>query len=256
MKPIKFLQSISKNLVFAIAILFFTCQNFGANSNNSTTSKKSQVQKQPDKKTVPAKPSKPKASPLSFRPDMPLREAIEILRNSTDPPLNIVVLWKDLEDNADITGDTPIGINGASGVSLKTNLNLLLWSLSSTGLAELGYTIDGSIIIIATKDSLPKKMTTVTYNISDLVAPLSGTMMPGIGMGNLMGTGMGMGTEMSTMPYGNMMQYGTYGMNNGYSEYNQYMNPGYQNQGYINQGVTPYNNLNNLDNIIGMVPRF
>ena len=174
-------------------------------------------------------------SPLSFRPDMSLREAINILRNSTVPPLNIAVLWKDLDDKADITEDTPIGINGIPGATIKAHINLLLISLSAGGLAELGYKVEGGVIIIATKETLGKKMITRTYNISDLVAPPSGTMLPGFGIGIGMGTGF--------MPYGNMMPYGMNGMPGGINPYNNqgypnqgYSTPGYMNQGYPNQG--------------------
>ena len=269
MEPKQNIQFVIKNLVFVLTIVLFSRQAFCADPNETKAAEKTQVQKQPQKQTAPVKASKPTKSPSSFRPEMPLREALDILRNSTVPPLNIVVMWKDLEENADITQDTPIGINGVSGVSLKTCINLLLMSLSSGGLADLGYTISDGVIIIATKDTLPKKLTTRVYDISDIIAPPSGTMMPGP-----MGMGIGMG--MGTMPYGMM----PYGMNNMLGGYNQYLNPGYQNQGYMNygypnqgymnpaypnqgylnqgyqnQGIMPYNNFNSMSGI-GMVPRF
>lgn len=268
MKAKQIRQAAVRYFIIIIAIVLFTSQAFCTETNNKPAPAKSQDKNQAQKETAPEKP-KPTKSPLSFRPDMPLREAVDILRNCTVPPLNIVVLWNDLADKADITQNTPIGINGVSGVSIKTHLNLLLLSLSSGGLAELGYKIEGNVIIIATKESLVKKMTTRTYDIADIVAPPSNTMMPG------MGTGIGMGTGM--MPYGNMMPYTMNGipgginpyinsgypnqgymnpgyMNQGYM-YPGYMNPGYQNQGYINQGISPYYNLNTNQNI-GLAPRF
>jgi hypothetical protein len=278
MEPKHNIKFIIKNLVFVLAIVLFSRQAFCGDPNATSAPQKTQVQKQTQKQTAPVKTQKPAKSPLSFRPEMPLREAIDILRNSTVPPLNIVVMWKDLDENADITGDTPIGINGVSGVSLKTCINLLLMSLSAGGLADLGYTIDSGVIIIATKDSLPKKMNTRVYDISDVAAPPSmGGLMGGIGM-NMGGIGMNMGG----MPYGNMMPYGMmpYGTNNMLSGFNQYLNPGYPsqgymnygypnqgymnpaypnqgylNQGYPNQGIMPYNNFNRPSGI-GMVPRF
>lgn len=251
------IQFVTRNLVLIFLIVFISHQAFCADPNGTNAPEKTQGQKQTQNQTVPVTKPKPAKSPLSFMPEMPLREAIDILRNSTVPPLNIVVMWKDLDENADITGDTPIGVNGISGVSLKTHLNILLMSLSSGGLADLGYIIDDNVIIIATKDSLPKKMTTRIYDISDIVAPPAGTMMPGP-----MGIGMGMGA----MPYG---------MNNMLGGLNQYINPGYPNQGYMNpaypnqgylnqgylnqnymnQGIMPYNNMNRPSGI-GMVPRF
>lgn len=222
------MQINMKNSVFLITIVLFAFQAFSADSKNTSSSEKSQAKKPAVKQTVPAPKPNPAVSPSSFRPDMPLREAIDILRNSTIPPLNIAVLWKDLNENADITRDTPIEIDGVTGVSLKTHLSLLLMSLSSGSSAELGYIVDGNVIIVATKESLPKKNVTRVYDISDLVAPPS--------MGGVMG-GMGMG--MGMMQYGNMMPYGTYGTTGGL---NQYGNTGYMNQGYMNQNRPSYGN--------------
>ena len=106
-------------------------------------------------------------SALTF--DMPFSEAIDILRNSTDPPLKIVVLWRDLRENAGVERDTPICIEGVSGIPLRTGLKILLRSVSS-GLAELDYVVDKGIIIVGTKDSLPAKMVVRIYDISYLAA--------------------------------------------------------------------------------------
>ena len=106
-------------------------------------------------------------SALTF--DMPFSEAIDILRNSTDPPLKIVVLWRDLRENAFVERDTPIYIEGVSGISLRTGLKILLRSVSS-GLAELDYVVDKGIIIVGTKDSLPAKKVVRIYDISYLAA--------------------------------------------------------------------------------------
>ena len=244
METKRLLHSLTGILAVICAVAIFTCQTYGADSKITKTTEKTQVKKPEAKKnpvkTTPVKTANPASNPSSFKPDMPLREAIDILRNSTVPPLNIVVMWKDLDENADITRDTPIGMDGVSGVPLKTHLRLLLMSLSSGSTAQLGYIVDGNVIIIGTKDSLPKKMVTRVYDISDLVAPPSmAGMMPGMGMG------IGMGMNMSMMPYGNMM----YGNNMyGNSPYGAtgtmtpYGNTGYPNQGYINQGQTNYNN--------------
>ena len=105
-------------------------------------------------------------SALTF--DMPFSEAIDILRNSTVPPLKIVVLWRDLRENAGVEQDTPIYIDGVSGIPLRTGLKILLRSVSS-GLAELDYVVDKGIIIVGTKDSLPTKMVVRIYDISYLV---------------------------------------------------------------------------------------
>ena len=105
-------------------------------------------------------------SALTF--DMPFSEAIDILRNSTDPPLKIVVLWRDLSENADVEKDTPIYIDGVSGIPLRKSLELLLRAVSS-GPAKLDYVVDKGIIIVGTKDSLPTKRVVRIYDISYLV---------------------------------------------------------------------------------------
>jgi len=101
--------------------------------------------------------------------DTTFSDAIDILRNSTDPPLKIVVLWRDLSENADVEKDTPIYIDGLSGIPLRKGLELLLRAVSS-GPAKLDYAVEGGIIIVGTKDSLPAKMVVRIYDISYLAA--------------------------------------------------------------------------------------
>ncbi len=226
-----------QKVVFFIAILFLSSKAFCSDPNQTTKPMKTQPQKQNDTKSLSVKPTKPKVSPSSLRPEIPLREALDILSRSTNPPLNIVVKWKELDESADITPDTPIGMNGLTKVSLKTHLNVLLMTLS-TETAQLGFVVEGNVIIIGIKETLPKKLVTRTYDIADIVAPPSVGGMMGMGIG--MGAGMGMTPygNMTGMGYGNMSPYGTYGNQYG-TGYNQgYMNQNYY-QGY-NQTNSPY----------------
>jgi len=152
------------------------------------------------------------ASPSMFSQNMPFGEAIDILRYATDPPLNIVVLWRDLAEKADIDKTTPIGMDGVSGIPLRKHLELLLMSVSAGSAAKLGYAVEKGVIIIATTESLPKRAKTRVYDITDLVSEpanysLRGMMGP---MGSYGG------------PYGNM-GYGGYG-------------PGMQGSGYGGAG--------------------
>jgi hypothetical protein len=96
-------------------------------------------------------------------------DAIEILRNLTDPPIDIVVLWRDLSENAAVEQDTPIYIEGVPRIPLRNGLEILLRAVSS-GLDELDYVVEGGVIIIGTKDSLPAKMVVRVYDISYLAA--------------------------------------------------------------------------------------
>ncbi len=238
-------QSSLQKVIFFVTILLISSVAYGDDPNSTAAPKKPEAKKSTEIKSLSVKPTRPTTSPSSFRPDMPLREALDILSHATNPPLNIVVKWKDLDENADITPDTPIGMSGLSRASIKTYLNVLLITLS-TETAELGYVVDGNVIIIGTKNTLPKKIVTRTYDIADIVAPPSMGGMMGMGMGGMMGGyGSMMGGYGNMMGgYGNMMggygmsSYGTYGNQYG-TGYNQnYMNQNYY-QGY-NQNNRPY----------------
>lgn len=206
------LQAI-KCVVFIPAILLFlSAQTFGASqgtsqSNNHSASQPKQTSKVAQVQLRPVTPR-----PSSFRPDMAFAEAIDILRNSTRPPLNIAVLWKDLEENADIYRDTPIGIEGLSRVSLRTHLKFLLMGVSGGSPAQIGYTVDDGVIIIATKESLPVRMKARVYDVTDLVAPPANYFffpspgMPfGVPMGGFGGFGRGGGYGMGYQGAGSGM---------------------------------------------------
>jgi hypothetical protein len=115
----------------------------------------------------------------ALTPDTPFGEAISIFRDSTEPPLRIIVLWRDLSENADIDRDTPIGMESISGISLGKNLELLLMSVSAASPAKLGYVVEKGVIIIATKDSLPRKMIKRVYNVTDLLSAPANYFYPG-----------------------------------------------------------------------------
>jgi|GEM_PF-3260726 len=103
-----------------------------------------------------------------LRPDMTFAEALGHLKNSVEPPLVIVVLWRDVEDNADVHRITPINMDPISAVQLGAALELLLRSVSGRE-AELDYVVNDGVIVIATKESLRRKMETRVYDISALI---------------------------------------------------------------------------------------
>ncbi|UCG46035.1 MAG: hypothetical protein JSU94_11090, partial [Phycisphaerales bacterium] len=149
--------------------------------------------------------------------DTPFNEAIEVLKEAVDPPLKIVVIWRDLYENADIEPTRPINMDGLSAVQLGTGLENLLKAVAGgvTGtLSDLGYVVERGIITVATVDSLPSKMETRVYDITDLVGEpanfrgMGGGMM---GMGGMGGYGMG-GYGMGGMGGYGMGGYGMGGM--------------------------------------------
>jgi hypothetical protein len=157
-------------------------------------------------KNKPAKQSRKTIDLSALTPETPFAEAIDILRNSTKPPLNIIVFWRDLEENSDVDRNTPIGLEAVSGVSLGKNLELMLMSVSADP-KSLGYVVENGVIIIATKDSLPTKRRARIYDVTDLVGRPANYFSPLMGFGGMM-PGMGYG---GMMPYGGMRPYGGMG---------------------------------------------
>ena len=105
---------------------------------------------------------------FEFTQNMSFAEAIDQIKYCVDPPLPIVVIWKDLYDNADIDRTTPANIDEISGISPGRALKLLLTSVSG-GYDQLGYIVEDGIIMIATVETLPEKWETHVYDISDLL---------------------------------------------------------------------------------------
>ncbi len=90
----------------------------------------------------------------SLTPEMPLSEAIRRLSHSVEPPLKIVVLWRELLDTAEIEPSAPIDIHGPAAVRLDTGLRVLLNGVAG-GFTQLDYAIDAGVITVASIDGLP-----------------------------------------------------------------------------------------------------
>jgi hypothetical protein len=105
----------------------------------------------------------------------PFEETIDILRNSTKPPLKIVVMWRDLQDNADVYRHTPVGIEGMSGIKAGTALKLVLRSISTGAASQVDYVVKEGIIIIGTNVTIGKhRMVRRVYDVSYLTSPAVG----------------------------------------------------------------------------------
>jgi len=186
--------------------------SLGSNGStaNRETPARSTTSPSPD---TPARPAL--RSPSSFTPEMPLSEAIDILRNCTTPPLNIVVLWRSL-DSAGIHRDTPIGIDGLPGLRIRQYLDMLVNSLSAGGVDKIGYTVHGGVVIVGTMATLPSpRFETRVYDIRDLIAPPANYGFQPMGYGGLYGNqamgqpgslggnlGTGFGAGIPSMPAG------------------------------------------------------
>lgn len=98
-------------------------------------------------------------------------EALEILSDSVRPPLPLVVLWNDLENNALIDKDMPVGLSGFGTVPLRQGLELILHSVSRNGGLEPELAVEGGVITIGTQRGLLQKSSLKSYPITDLVSP-------------------------------------------------------------------------------------
>jgi len=88
-----------------------------------------------------------------WSPDMPFSEALDTLKNSVDPPLQIVAMWKDLLDSCNTDRSTPIDIDGLPSVKVGTALELLVKAMS-TDMCTLGYQINDNVIVIEPAENL------------------------------------------------------------------------------------------------------
>jgi len=86
-------------------------------------------------------------------PEMPIAEAVEILKKSVEPPLSIVVLWNDLMAFASVEPSTPININGTPQMRLGTALDLLVRGFPASDTKPM-WRIKGDVIVIGTVKTL------------------------------------------------------------------------------------------------------
>jgi Flp pilus assembly secretin CpaC/tetratricopeptide (TPR) repeat protein len=149
-------------------------------------------------------------------------DVIMQLKGSVDPPLQIQPNWKDLLEYAELEQTTPAGMDPLTGIKLRKALEVLLAGVSSE-FAEVSYVVDEGIILIATVDTLPKKLVTRVYDITDLVGePANYGGMQGLSMGRMVGmmSGGGMGGMSGGMGgYGGGMSGGMGGMSGGMGGY-------------------------------------
>ncbi|UCG48855.1 MAG: hypothetical protein JSU94_03555 [Phycisphaerales bacterium] len=100
--------------------------------------------------------------------EMPFQEAIQVLRDSVDPPLKVVVIWRDIHENADIEPTTTIDMGGLPQVSLRAALELLLKSVSPSTGVGLRYAVRNGVITIGTGETVQPVLETRIYEIAGL----------------------------------------------------------------------------------------
>ncbi|HUV41440.1 MAG TPA: hypothetical protein VMW23_06620 [Sedimentisphaerales bacterium] len=116
-------------------------------------------------------------------PQTAFGDALEQLRHAVEPLLKLVVLWRDLQENADIDQFTPINMNAIIDVPLGTALKLLLKSVSG-GLVDLGYVVENGVVTVGTTDALPSELEPRVYDVTVLLGrPADFYAMSGMGGG-------------------------------------------------------------------------
>ncbi len=110
----------------------------------------------------------------NFSQAMSFEEVVMELEQAVDPPLQIQPNWKDLLEFADIEPTTPALMDALTGVKLSKAMDVLVSGVSSDLTAVVDYVIDEGVIVIATEDSLPKKMLTHVYEIPALAYSAAG----------------------------------------------------------------------------------
>ena len=104
-----------------------------------------------------------------FEPEMRLEDALDIIRTSVQPTLPIIVMWSEMESNAFVDKDTPIGFSGSGTMTPGGALRLLLSSIDEIGIG-LQYAINDGVITIASDEMELKKRYLRVYDMSALVA--------------------------------------------------------------------------------------
>lgn len=101
--------------------------------------------------------------------ETPFKEALDIISNSVRPRLPLVILWNDLENNAMVDKEMPVGLGGFGSLKLKQALKLILLSVSRNGM-KLQLAFEGQVITIGTQRGLLRKSRVRVYSVEDLTS--------------------------------------------------------------------------------------
>jgi hypothetical protein len=104
--------------------------------------------------------------------DTPLSEALTRLAESVEPRLPLLILWKDLQVNAFIEKETPIGVDGLGRIKLRQAMGIILRSVSVGG-PRLVMVTEGGMITLGTDQTLLGNKATQVYPVQDLLTPPS-----------------------------------------------------------------------------------
>lgn len=110
-----------------------------------------------------------KADLSRIGPETTFQEALSIIAEATQPRLPMLILWNDLQRNALVERDMPIGIEGFGRMRLDKALELILKAAAppSTPLVAVA---EGGVLTIATRYTMIEKPRVGVYMMADLLA--------------------------------------------------------------------------------------
>lgn len=104
----------------------------------------------------------------SLRSDTPFSDALDMLCSAVVPRLPLVVMWGDLQTNALVEKDTPIGVEGFGRMRLGQALDIILRSVA-VGQVKPVLAAEGGVLTLGTRVGLQEKNKTRVYSIEDLL---------------------------------------------------------------------------------------
>lgn len=106
----------------------------------------------------------------SLTPETTLSEAIDIIRRSVEPQLPIVVIWNDLNANAMIGQDSPIGVKGIRQIRVLDMLRTIAQSLSAISTSRVVVVPQQEVITISSEAMANSRYQGMVYPVTDIIS--------------------------------------------------------------------------------------
>lgn len=156
-KPLagQFIQAIVDNLRRALEDSYNRYERLLSDQIQFAEFRREEIEQQLGRSATPSSPGSSRireqlstiVDVSALTPQMPFAEAIELLKNSVEPPLPIVVLWKELQESCAIEPTTAIDMDGPPPVKLESALKTVIAAVSG-GNSDISYQIDDDVIVI------------------------------------------------------------------------------------------------------------
>lgn len=105
-------------------------------------------------------------------PETTVQEALTMVADAVEPRLPLLILWNDLERNAFVERDMPIGIEGFGRIRLDRALDLILRAAQAAAGSDTALTLtpEGGILTLATRHAGLDKPRSAVYSVGDIFA--------------------------------------------------------------------------------------